>query len=313
MAQAQDPNIRAPDSTADLLPANATALERDLLTLPQFDAIMVPAAELLPATGFTHMPPEYLLWYVVEQGLAPLLPFFEDVQALYNVGQELMRYRGKIHSLELAASIIGYDISIWEEPEVTVHFPEFQAEIHSSILTPYSLHRLRQLVNFAKPVRGRFRRVFKGLDDRQFVWDKSGWGEFWDMDSGVDLYKTNIVPASDRPIDDPFFVSLGSVCDSEVVLLPTSSTHLYEDILIVSGYSYGFAYVNGPFTFDVDFMDGDAPTTDEVTGALQLGDVVFRYYDAPSIETTPFAIQFDVDFMDAPRIPTIEDVVITVV
>lgn len=311
MAQALDPNPRSPDSLPLLLPNNATTLERDVLSLPPFDSILVPAAKLMPSTGFTHMPPEFLLWYVVEYGLAPLLPFFDNVQALYDVGQELMRYRGKAHSLELAASIIGYDISIWEEPLPSVHFPEFQAHINSSILTPYSLHRLRQVVNFAKPVRGRFRRVFKGLDDRQMVWDDSGWGEFWDRDSGVNLYATDAVPPSERPLNDPFFVSLGSTYDSTVTLLPSTPSGEDSDVTLYRTFDHGFVSINEPLIYDVDFFDGNEPTTDDVTGVLQLGDVVARTYDAQTAESVSFAFRFDEEFVDAPRVPTIEDVEVT--
>lgn len=313
MAQALDPNPRSADSLYKLLPSNATTLERDILTLPQFDAIFVPAAEAMPSIGYGVMPPEYLLWYVIEMGLAPLLPFFEDVTALYEIGKELMRYRGKVHAVELAASIIGYDISVWEEPLPGVHFAEFQARINSPIFTPYSLHRLRQVVNFAKPMRGRFRRVFKGLDDRQMVWDEAGWGEYWDMDSGVDLYKTDIVPMGERPLNDPFFVSLGSVHDSSVTTDGDSGADSIEDVFTFQSFDYGYITINEPAIYDVDFFDGNVPTTDDVSGALQYGDMVQRTYDTPLVETLPFAYSPDYEFMDAPRAPTIEDVELTTV
>ena len=215
------------DTLWRILPGSATKLERDMLRATSSDDFRE-LFKLISAVKREMEPDSWLPSLLVEYGLAELAKYFKDHRRLLNVGKDLRGKRGTPHSIEEMSRLMRYNqASIWEEPVPTVHFPEFQLELGEYETTLSRLGTLRRLINVVKPVRGRFRRVFHGWDERQHTWDDSEFGDMWDAESGVDILPLGFY--GDYRGDDQFIVSLGQDFAKRIVV-PAIIIHTDADL-----------------------------------------------------------------------------------
>lgn len=196
-----------PDTLWKILPRSATQLERDILKATNTDGLR--GMFMLISKAKLEIEPEnWLPLLLTEFGFAQIAKEFKGWRALLAVAKDLRGKWGTPYAVEEMARLLRYDnAAIWEEEAPCLHFSEFQLNLGQFELDLTRLTRLRRMVDVIKPVRGRFRRVYHGWDERQHIWDDSFWGTFWDKDSGVDILP--IVAAGQYRSGDKFLVSLG--------------------------------------------------------------------------------------------------------
>lgn len=196
-----------PDSLWKILPRSATQLERDLLKSTSSDEFRR-VFGLIPEVKREIEHPDWLPFLLIEYGAAEAAKLFKDWPALLEYIKMIRGKQGTPFAVEEMAKLMRYAQNlIWEEPEATVHFPEFQLALGEYEPSLARLCTLRKLVNTVKPARGRFRRLFHGWDERQMQWDDDEFGSFWDSESGVDILPLGLY--GDYRSDDQFIVSLG--------------------------------------------------------------------------------------------------------
>jgi hypothetical protein len=94
---------------------------------------------------------------------------------------------GTASALLRAAGWLDLEVEVWEEPDPTIHFSEYQLELLSEV--PMDLRILCKMVRAAKiaqPARTRFRRIFnKEWNVGRFMLDSSDWGDLLSNYSGT--------------------------------------------------------------------------------------------------------------------------------
>lgn len=205
-----------PDTLWKILPRSATRLERDLLKTTSSDEFRR-AMGLIPRVKRELEPTDWIPFLLIEYGAAEAAKLFKDWRKLLDYIKMIRGKQGTPFAVEEMAKLMRYaQNQIWEEPEPTVHFPEFQLELGEYEPSLARISTLRKLINTVKPARGRFRRVFHGWDERQMVWDDTEFGCFWDAESGVDILPLGVY--GDYRGDDQFIVSLGQFFLRQVTL-----------------------------------------------------------------------------------------------
>lgn len=163
---------RFSDTSYQLLPPNASQMERDILRLPQLDGLLIPAGQQLPAAD-TTLPDSWLPWLMIEYGLAELHPFFNDPRVLIREGVQFWRCRGTIESMNTVFRWLGLGrASVWEPTTPGVHYAEWQVNLGERAGLLSTVCPLVKLANLAQPAHARFRRVFNDeWNDHVFSWD----------------------------------------------------------------------------------------------------------------------------------------------
>lgn len=197
-----------PDTLWKILPSSATQLERHLLSVTATDDLR-DLFGLISRVKRELEPTNWLPLLLAEYGFSEIAKDFTNWRPLLAVSKDLRGKWGTPYSIEAMAKLMRYlSAEIWEEPEATIHFPEFQLDLAGFEADLTRLGCLRRMVNVVKPVRGRFRRIFNSeWDERQFKWDESEWGDCYDNDSGVDILPLGAF--GPYRSDDQFLVSLG--------------------------------------------------------------------------------------------------------
>lgn len=272
------------DTLWKVLPRSATSLERDILKLANTDNLRE-AAIGLTDIKYILEPTDFIPLLLMEYGFAEAAKRFLDYPTLLEAAKRLRGKFGTPCAILEMAKIMGYtNATLWEEPEPTIHFPEFQLNLGQYEWRLDRLATLRHLINVVKPVRGRLRRVFYGWDDRQTKWDESFWGNYWDTYSGIDILPL----VSDRltyRIDDLYIVSMG-LYQNDITQLPLLESALdteatVEESLLIEAYvdmlyseSYDVRLDQGYFDFQIDiFPDGSiipAPDYGVCVGGLYI-------------------------------------------
>lgn len=268
------------DQLHKLLPISATRLERDLLRITPFDAILQPAIPLINTSKRLAIPANWVPWLIVEYGLGRLQEVIAAVSVIRTPlvdesGNSILDEAGNpIYGTELgtmsptdfieqglvfnrligtpgAIGMIfdwrGIEAVLVEEQEPGIHFAEFQVKLISSPPNdPEEICLLGKGLDIAKPARGRFRRIFNDAwDIGRFILDESDWGDLLDNYSGV--YGPEIGLCNDRQL----WVSLGQRVD----MTPVPFTFEYEISSAVFSESVEIGHVGGPELpiLDVEF------------------------------------------------------------
>lgn len=159
-------------SRYDLLPPNATQLERDF---SRATSSLVRAGRPVPTIRTAkrvNIPDSVVPWLIYEYGLGELLPFLEDERRALAEGILWQRIRGTPQALTIGLSWLNLDGWV-EEPEAgTFRWSEFMVGLAQPSQGFDSLRRLVGLSRISAPVRSKLQRVYSvQYDLRRFVLD----------------------------------------------------------------------------------------------------------------------------------------------
>lgn len=182
-------------SRYDLLPPNATQLERDF---SRAISSLVRAGRPVPVIRTAKrvdIPDSVVPWLIYEYGLGELLPFLEDERQALAEGILWQRIRGTPQALTIGLSWLGLDGWV-EEPEAgTYRWSEFMVGLTEPTQGFDALQRLVGLSRISAPVRSRLQRVYSvQYDMRRFVLDDSTLsdGAMLSDHSGIRLYDPSL-------------------------------------------------------------------------------------------------------------------------
>lgn len=172
--------------TTELLPDNASQLERDLDTLFDHGGALEPAVAVMRTAKYQDIPDSFVPWLVYEYGLEEILPWVTDPRQAMRSGIQWQRVRGTPESLRLAMSWVGFVAKRIEEEEPGRHYYEFQIEIEGVIIDAGLLDNIIQLSTLSAPIRSRLSRIYNAENDvRRFRLDYSPWGDLLSDYSGI--------------------------------------------------------------------------------------------------------------------------------
>ena len=159
----------------DLLPPNATVLERSLSLSSDLLPRLGHQTEAL--AGFKTDPSDSLLpWLIWEYGLGELLPYLPDPRRAIAEGIRWQRLRGTPAALTTALSWIGASATV-EQETPGIHFAEFQFDPGRVLDSDTAIANLIAIARLSAPARSRLSRFYHGLDLRRLVLDESRLGE----------------------------------------------------------------------------------------------------------------------------------------
>lgn len=164
-------------SRYDLLPPNATQLERDFSRATSFLERVGPPVPTIRTAKRINIPDSVVPWLIYEYGLGELLPYLSDQRRAIAEGVLWQRIRGTPGSLKVALRWIGLDAFLEESEAGTLRWAEYQLGLEKA---PNGLEQIGRLVGIARisqPVRSRLFRVYGGYDERRFRLDYHLLGE----------------------------------------------------------------------------------------------------------------------------------------
>jgi P2-related tail formation protein len=210
-------------SRYDLLPPNATTLERDL---SRVTSSLVRAAAPVPTIRTakrTDIPDSVVPWLVFEYGLAEILPYLSDQRAAIADGVDWQRIRGTPAAILQALGWLGLDGEVDESEGGSYRWAEFQIGLDAPTTGEAIISQIAALAQLSAPVRSRLQRIYAVYDFRRFMLDDSllSDGAILSDHSGV------------RPRPDWPQISYGDYRSSSVNLDPTA----VDGILWFSGIS----------------------------------------------------------------------------
>ena len=175
-------------SLYDLLPPNATQLERDLSRATSSLVRLEQPVPTIRTAKRLDIPDSVIPWLVYEYGLGELLPFVTDQRQLVADGVLWQRIRGTKEAVRVALGWIGIEGTI-EEPEGgTDRWAEFMLGLAAPTVGDEIIDRIVGVARVSSPVRSRLQRIYAVYDVRQLVWDDGFWDDgIWDDHSGVRL------------------------------------------------------------------------------------------------------------------------------
>lgn len=159
-------------SLYDLLPSNATTLERDFSrAISSLDRVG-PAGPAIRTAKRTEIPESVVPWLIYEYGLNELLPYLGNNQRrAIEEGVQWQRLRGTPQALKTALGWIGFQPLVEESETGTIRWAEFQLGLDQP---PDDLGITDDLIGVSRlsaPVRSRLFRVYSGYDHRRFLLD----------------------------------------------------------------------------------------------------------------------------------------------
>lgn len=180
-----DEPSRETDSLFKVLPSSSTVLEKDLLRVTPFDAILMPLAQKVADIGEPDDTPEEFLDFVLaEHGLSALAAIIPGAYLYRNVW-ELIRGIGTVWAAKFAASATSFTrATVTEASEPSVHFPEFGYEL-GSYLDAKRLYDLYHAAKLLKPLRSRVHRFTHGWDEPMLSWGDGNYFGLLSNESGV--------------------------------------------------------------------------------------------------------------------------------
>lgn len=178
-------------SRHDLLPPNATPLERDFSRSSSSLQRAGAPVPIIRTAKRVDIPDSVVPWLIYEYGLGELLAYLEDERRALAEGILWQRIRGTPQSLTIGLSWLGLDGWV-EEPEGgTYRWSEFMVGLAHPTSGFDQLKRLVGLSRISAPVRSKLSRVYSvQYDMRRFVLDDSTLsdGGMLSDHSGIRLY-----------------------------------------------------------------------------------------------------------------------------
>ena len=172
----------------DLLPPNATSLERALSLAidpgPQVDAVIA----ALPGLKIVNPPPSFLPFLVYEYGLGELTPYLPNLYQLIDDGVRWQRVRGTPAAVAKGLGWLGYAATIEEPPPRRIRWTNFELALDRVRDADTDLIRIEGIAQLSVPVRSVFWRGYHGYDIRALEGGRTRWsGALWSSYSGTRL------------------------------------------------------------------------------------------------------------------------------
>lgn len=181
-------------SRFDLLPPNATQLERDLSRATSSLERVGEPVPIIRTAKRVDIPDSVLPWLIYEYGLSEILPFINnDQRYALEVGIEWQRIRGTPESLRIALGWIGVDAFIDESESGTERWAEYQLRL-SAAAEDATIDKIVAIAELSQPTRSRLLRIYAGCDYRRAVYCASDWS-----DGAIYGDHSGIRPRSDWP------------------------------------------------------------------------------------------------------------------
>lgn len=207
-------------SRYDLLPPNATQLERDFsraISTLQRAGQPVP---IIRTAKRSDIPDSVVPWLIYEYGLGEILPYLgNDQRRALAEGVLWQRIRGTPDSVRIALGWIGVTGLIEESEGGTSRWAEYQLGLAAATSGEAVIDQVMAIARISSPVRSRLQRIYAVYDFRRAVYDQCSWddGSIYDDHSGVR-------PRPDWPqISYGQITAVGVSADSTVASCLTSS------------------------------------------------------------------------------------------
>lgn len=161
-------------SRYDLLPPNATTLERDFSRSTSSLQRAGGPVPLIRTAKRTNIPDSVVPWLIYEYGLGEILPYLGNNQrrALAE-GVLWQRIRGTPEAVRIALGWIGIAGFIDESEGRSARWAEYQLGLSAGTTGEQIIDDIVGVTRISSPVRSRLQRIYAVYDFRRFVLDDS--------------------------------------------------------------------------------------------------------------------------------------------
>lgn len=201
----------------DLLPPNATQLERDFSRASSGLQRVGSPVPIIRTAKRTDIPDSVVPWLIYEYGLGEILPHLggNQLRALAE-GVLWQRIRGTPDAVRIALSWIGITGQIDESEGGSARWAEYQLGLSAGTTGEQIIDDIVGVTRISSPVRSRLQRIYAVYDFRRFVLDDSLLS-----DGGMLSDHSGVRPRPDWPQ-----ISYGQILSSLVLENATvASTH----------------------------------------------------------------------------------------
>jgi P2-related tail formation protein len=160
-------------SRYDLLPPNATTLERNL---SRVTSSLVRAGAPVPTIRTakrTDIPDSVVPWLVFEYGLAEILPYLSNQREASEGGVQWQRIRGTPAAILQGLGWLNLNGEIDESEGGSYRWAEFQIGIDAPTSGEAIISQITAVARLSAPVRSRLQRIYSVYDFRRFLLDDS--------------------------------------------------------------------------------------------------------------------------------------------
>lgn len=170
----------------DLLPSNATALERAFSLAMDGSERLSPAIDRLRTDKRLTIPDALLPFLVYEYGLGEASPYVPDLRRLLVTGIDWQRVRGSPVALDYALRWLNYSADLEEASPDRARWNLFQLGLSGLPRRDEDLDQIEAVAGLSVPARSQFWRGYRGYDVREAVYSHRGWSRAaWSASSGV--------------------------------------------------------------------------------------------------------------------------------
>lgn len=160
-------------SRYDLLPPNATPLERDFSrAISSLERIGRPVPIIRTAKR-RNIPDSVVPWLIYEYGLGEVLEYLPDARQALVDGIAWQRLRGTPAAIGIGLSWLGLTGAIDESEGGSYRWAEYQLGLPAPVQGLEIIHRIVGVTTISQPLRSRLQRIFSIYDHRRFVLDDS--------------------------------------------------------------------------------------------------------------------------------------------
>lgn len=250
-------------SRYDLLPPNATQLERDFSrSTSSLERTGEPVPTIRTAKRI-NIPDDVVPWLVYEYGLGELLPYIESQRQVIADGVPWQRIRGTPQALLDALEWIGLEGEVDESEGGSARWAEYQIGLPEPVQGLEIIYQIMGVAALSQPQRSRLQRIFSVYDHRRFVLD--------------DSLLSQGSPLSDhtgtRPIPNGPQISFGdfrsTLIDGAPVLLVNTTTVLATAVPYIDTFILDHSYMDEEW----HIVDGAIGRVDLITGAVARLDI----------------------------------------
>jgi hypothetical protein len=160
-------------SRYDLLPPNATQLERDFSRATSFLERIGRPVPIIRTAKRIDIPDSVVPWLIYEYGLAEVLEYLPDQRQALVDGVAWQRIRGTPQAILTGLSWLGLSGTIDESEGGSVRWAEYQVGLPAPVQGLEPIRRIVGVATISQPVRSRLQRVFSVYDHRRFILDDS--------------------------------------------------------------------------------------------------------------------------------------------
>lgn len=159
-------------SLYDLLPPNASTLERDFVRASSSLVRTAAPVPIIRTAKRRNIPASVLPWLVYEYGLGGVSQYFDDLNDLLIDGVAWQRIRGTPAAVTTALGWMDLVASVDESEGGSFRWSDFQVGL-DMVPSQFEAESVIYLARLSAPARSPLSRVFSGYDMRRFVLDDS--------------------------------------------------------------------------------------------------------------------------------------------